>query len=196
MPAAGVAGRVTRLLEHAAGGDPSALDRLLEVVYEELRGLARSRLAGAAPGQTLRPTDLVHEAWVRLVEAPGRSWENRCHFINAAGAAMRSVIVDRARARLAVKRGGDREREALHADIAIEEHDPTRILAIDEALVRLEEADARAARVVNLKIFLGLSEPEIAESLGVTDRTVQRDWRFARAWLADAMGSDDDDAGH
>ena len=189
---------MTRILSQVADGDDSAVDRLLEAVYAELRSLAASRLRPLGPGQTLRPTDLVHEAYLKLVHAPARGWESRAHFINAAGTAMRSILTDRARAIATTKRGGDREREPLHPDLVFTDRDPTEILAIDEALGELAETDERAARVVTLRVFLGLPETEIAGVLGVTDRTVQRDWKFAKAWLATripgAAGLDDQPA--
>ena len=186
---------MTRILSEVADGDEAAVSRLLEAVYDELRNLAASRLRPLGPGQTLRPTDLVHEAYLKLVHAPARDWESRRHFINAAGTAMRSILTDRARAIATEKRGGDREREPLHPDIVGMDRDPSEILAIDEALEDLQKVDERAARVVTLRVFLGLPEAEIAGVLGVTDRTVQRDWKFAKAWLArrmpDGRGLDD-----
>ncbi|MEO1585162.1 MAG: sigma-70 family RNA polymerase sigma factor [Planctomycetota bacterium] len=178
---------VTEILEAAVGGDRQAVDRLLSVVYDELRGIAGARLAGLSPGQTLRPTDLVHEAYLKLVNVEGRTWENRRHFINAAGTAMRSIIVDRARAKATAKRGGDRSREPLHSDAAVFDRDPAEVLAMNEALEAFAIEDPRAAQVISLRVFLGLPESEIADVLGVTDRTVQRDWKFAKAWLAKTM---------
>ena len=163
------------------------MDQLLTLVYDELRGIAHVRMAGLAPGQTLRPTDLVHEAYMKLVANDDRTWENRRHFINAAGAAMRSILVDRARARMTLKRGGDRNREPLHSDAAVFHRDPAEVLAIDEALAGLEAEDERAAQVVSLHVFLGMPQADIADVLGVTDRTVQRDWKYAKAWLATRM---------
>lgn len=186
---------VTRVLEAAVGGDRRAVDRLLTLVYDELREIARARLAGLAPGQSLRPTDLVHEAYIKLIGVEDRTWENRRHFINAAGTAMRSIIVDRARARMALKRGGDREHKPLHDDAAVFSRDPSEVLAMNEALRAFAEEDDRAAKVVSLRIFLGMAEADIADVLGVTDRTVQRDWKYARAWLAIRMRSDDHASG-
>lgn len=181
---------VTQILEAAVGGDRDAVDRLLTVVYDELRGIAEARMSGLAPGQTLRPTDLVHEAYIKLVAVSDRTWENRRHFINAAGTAMRSILVDRARSRLTQKRGGDREREPLHDDAAAFTRDPVEVLAMNEAIEAFEREDERAAQVVSLRVFLGMPEAEIADVLGVTDRTVQRDWKYAKAWLANRMQSD------
>lgn len=186
---------MTQILEAAVGGDRDAVDQLLSVVYEELRGIAHARLAGITPGQSLRPTDLVHEAYIKLVGTDDRTWENRRHFINAAGTAMRSIVVDRARARMTRKRGGDREREPLHDDAAVFSRDPSEVLAMHEALEAFAEEDGRAAQVVSLRVFLGMSESDIADVLGVTDRTVQRDWKYAKAWLAARMRHDAEDNG-
>jgi RNA polymerase sigma factor (TIGR02999 family) len=179
---------MTQILEAVAGGDRRAIDLLLSTVYDELRQIAKGRLSGMSPGQTLRPTDLVHEAYIKLVNLQDRTWENRRHFINAAGTAMRSIIVDRARARASLKRGGDSDREPLHADAAICHRCPTEILVMNEALEALASEDHRAAQVVSLRVFLGLPESEIAHALGVTDRTVRRDWTYAKAWLAKRIG--------
>lgn len=163
------------------------MNHLLTVVYDELRGIANARMSGLAPGQSLRPTDLVHEAYIKLVGVSDRTWENRRHFINAAGMAMRSILVDRARARLTQKRGGGREREPLHDDAAVFTRDPAEVLAMNEALESFALEDERAAQVVSLRVFLGMSEADIADVLGITDRTVQRDWNYAKAWLASSM---------
>ncbi|MEM8885626.1 MAG: sigma-70 family RNA polymerase sigma factor [Planctomycetota bacterium] len=180
---------VTQILSLAASGDAAAQDQLFPLVYDGLRKLAGYRLQGAAPGQSLQPTDLVHEAYVKLVAVEGRSYENRRHFMDTAGKAMRSILVDRARARMTEKRGGGRKREPLHEDSGAERMDPAQLLEIDDALTSLAEIDARAAKVVELRFFVGLAECEIAEVLGITDRTVRRDWTFARAWLGDTLGA-------
>ena len=180
---------MTQLLEAAVGGDRQAVDQLLALVYDELRGIAQARMGGLGPGQSLRPTDLVHEAYIKLVGAGDRTWENRRHFVNAAGTAMRSILVDRARARLTRKRGGDRQREPLYNDIAVFDHDPAALLEMNEALEAFSKEDERASQVVSLRVFLGMTESDIADVLGVTDRTVQRDWKYAKAWLADKMRS-------
>ena len=177
-------GRVTEILRAARGGDPNAMDRLLPLVYEELRHLANVRTRG--PQQSLQPTELVHEAWLKLVRNEDRHWESRRHFVNAAGTAMRTILIDRARTRSAEKHGGKLERETaeiLEGQVAELEQSPEEILAIDSALTRLEGVDARAAQVVTLRFFAGLSTHEIADALGVSDRTVRNDWGFARAWL-------------
>lgn len=174
---------VTEILDAITSGDRDAVGELLSVVYEELRVIARSRLAGLSAGQSLRPTDLVHEAYIKMVNVKDRSWESRRHFINAAGTAMRSIIVDRARAKARVKRGGDMSRQEMHADLAFTNRDPAEIVAIDECLTTFARTDERAAQVVSMRVFLGMPEAEIALILGVSERTVHRDWTYAKAWM-------------
>jgi RNA polymerase sigma factor (TIGR02999 family) len=180
---------VTAMLQGWREGDPGAPDALMRALYAELHALAAQRVR-AAPGSTLNATDLIHEAFLKLVHAPARSWENRRHFVAAAGAAMRSVLVDRARARGAIKRGGERRRVPLElAQPATEDEVNEHLLEVHGALTALEAEDARAAQVVTLRFFAGLTEQEVAQVLGVTERTVRRDWVFARAWLARRLGS-------
>lgn len=176
-------GRVTQIIAQVAAGDARAVDELLQTVYSELNGLADRRLREIGGDRSLRATDLVHEAYLRLVGTPDPTWESRRHFINAAGVAMRSILIDRARARGSLKRGGDRRRVPMDDALAAVDADPAGVLEVDEALARLEKLDSRASRVVALRFYLGLREDEIAEVLDITTRTVQRDWRFARAWL-------------
>ncbi|MBL0869687.1 MAG: sigma-70 family RNA polymerase sigma factor [Phycisphaerales bacterium] len=162
---------------------------LLPVVYQELRMIAEQRLRTIAPGSSIQPTELLHEAYARLVRKDDASFETRRHFIAAAALAMRSVLVDRARAQNAIKRGGDRYRvplEGLEIDI---NRPPEEVLAIDVALTKLESVDPRSAQVVILRFYLGLSEVQIAHVLGVTDRTVRRDWIFAKHWLQRELSS-------
>lgn len=157
---------------------------LFPLVYEDLRRLAKHRLAALPPGQTIAPTELVHEVFSRLVKAEDRTWENRRHFIDAAGVAMRCILVDRARARNRLKRRSDGARVDL-CDLAVSPfaEDDERIERVDAALTQLEKIDPRAAEVVTLKFFLGLGEEEIASTLGLTPRTVRRDWAYAKTWL-------------
>ncbi len=174
---------VTQLLKAARDGDSRAADQLLPLVYDELRRLARSRLAREAPGQTLQPTALVHEAFLRLVGTGDPGWDSRAHFFGAAAQAMRRILIDRARYKAAEKHGGERRPvEVDDSDIAIE---PPSIdlLALDEALGKLEGYDPRKARIVELRYFAGFNEEETAEILGVTSRTIQREWRYIRTWL-------------
>jgi RNA polymerase sigma factor (TIGR02999 family) len=174
---------VTLLLEAIGRGEGAASDELLPLVYDELRHLAASRMRGEAGGQTLQPTALVHEAWLRLISQQDRTWNNRAHFFRVAALAMRRILVDRARHKATLKGGGGFERLNVE-DLELCETVPDdRILMIDEALNRLEEKDPEGARVVTLKFFGGFTNREIAETFGVAERTVERQWAYARASL-------------
>ncbi len=162
-------------------------DQLLPLVYKELRRLAASQLAKETPGQTLQPTALVHEAYMRLVGDVDVRWENRGHFFAAAARSMRQILVNRAIRKQAQKHGGDRQREELEDNQLATEPPPERLLARDEALQRLDEFDERLGRIVMLRYFAGLSIDETAKSMGLSPATVSRDWKFARAWLAREM---------
>jgi RNA polymerase sigma factor (TIGR02999 family) len=179
---------VTQILSAIEAGDPKAAAELLPLVYDELRKLAAARLAEEKPGQTLQPTALVHEAYVRLVGGDAtRQWAGRGHFLAAAAEAMRRILVDIARRKGAIKRGAGMPRAELRdADLAAEEA-PDEVLAIDEALAGLAAADTQAAELVKLRYFAGLSMPEAAESLGISTRTAERLWTYARAWLRRAI---------
>jgi RNA polymerase sigma factor (TIGR02999 family) len=171
--------------EHAveAAGWPAGISELLPRVYQELRELAESRIRSLSPGASLQPTELVHEAFVRLNADDAKRWDSKRHFIAAAAMAMRSVLVDRARARGAAKRGGKLERVALDG-LAVATIDvPDELLEVDGAIKELEKEDFRSAQVVLLRYYLGLGDSAIAQALGVTERTVRRDWVFAKAWL-------------
>jgi RNA polymerase sigma factor (TIGR02999 family) len=184
LPGMGEAeGQVTRLLDAVAAGDPGAAERLLPLVYDELRRLARARLAGERRPGAAQPTSLVHEAYLRLVGDRSTPWRNRAYFFGAAGEAMRRILVDRARERRALKRGGDLDRETFDDDLASIETDPDVVLAIDQALARLEQRDRVMADVVKLRYFVGLTVPETADALDTSPRTVNRAWTAARAWL-------------
>jgi len=184
---------VTRLLDAAGAGDPQAAADLLPLVYSELRRLAAARLAAETPGQTLQPTALVHEAYLRLVG--DQRFDGRGHFFAAAAEAMRRILVDAARRKGRDKRGGDRRRLELDDYEATAGLPADEILALDEALTRLAADDPEAARVVQLHFFAGLSIEQTAESLGVSRATAYRQWSYARAWLRCAMGGEDDPAG-
>jgi RNA polymerase sigma factor (TIGR02999 family) len=159
------------------------------LVYKELRSLAEHRLRTLGPGASLQPTELLNEVYLKLGKDPSRSWAGRSHFIGAAAMAMRSILVDRARRAQAVKRGGLQSRVSLeNADIALD-RSPDEVLGIDETLTRLESVDSRSAKVVTMRFYLGLDFAEIAISLGVTERTIERDWAFARRWLAQELQS-------
>ena len=177
---------VTQVLHEIGAGDSKAADRLLPLVYAELRRLAESRLRAAAPGNTLQPTALVHEAYLRLVGEGDPGWDGRHHFFGAAAQAMRDILVEQARRKGRQKRGAGRGKVTLDAErlpAVAEEERFDEVLAVDEALCALEKEDARAARVVTLRYFGGLSDAETAAVLGVSESTVTREWRFARAWL-------------
>ena len=174
---------VTRLLNASRDGDLQATAQLLPLVYDELRRLARARLAQEPAGQTLQPTALVHEAFLRLVGAEDQRWDSRAHFFGAAARAMRQIMIDRARHKAAEKHGGDRARVALDESKIAISAPSIDLLALDEALNKLEARDARKARIVELRYFAGFNEEETAQILGVTSRTIQREWRYIRTWL-------------
>jgi len=184
---------VTRLLEAAAAGDRHAAADLLPLVYDELRKLAAARMAAEKADQTLQPTALVHEAYLRLVgPADVSRWENRGHFFASAAEAMRRILVDRARQKAGPVRGGHLTRRPLDHELAAPA-DPggERLLALDEALGRLAAIEPRAAEVVKLRYFAGLTVPEVADVLGVSPRTADADWAYARAWLVAALRDGD-----
>ena len=175
---------VTRPLDAAAAGDRRAAADLLPVVYDELRQLAAARMAAEAPGQTLQPTALVHEAYLRLVgPADERRWDHRGHFFAAAAEAMRRILVESARRKATSKHGGGRGRaDCAAADLAAPQR-PEELLAVDEALAGLAARDPRAAELVKLRYFVGLSVGDAANALGLSTRSAERLWTFARAWL-------------
>ena len=171
------------LLEQSTRGDKIAGSKLLEALYDELRALARARMARQPAGQTIQPTALVHEAYMRLVDGGDPGWDSRAHFFGAAARAMRNILVDRARKKNAVKHGGDRRRVEFDEALIQDEPEPDEMLGLDNALVELEASYPRQHEVVMLKYFAGLGVDQIAEVLQTSERTVKRDWRFARAWL-------------
>jgi RNA polymerase sigma factor (TIGR02999 family) len=179
---------VTELLRAAQAGDAAAAERLLAVVYEQLRKLARARMAQLSPGQTLQPTALVHEAYLRLTDKSDISWESRQHFFFAAARAMRDILVEQARRKAGPKRGGDRQREELDEACAILEPPAENVLAIHEALDELEKEDPLGAQIVLLRYFSGMTTAETAEILGLAERTLDRKWHFIRAWLLKRLG--------
>jgi RNA polymerase sigma factor (TIGR02999 family) len=180
---------VTRLIEAAAEGDRKAAADLLPLVYDELRKLAAARLAEEKPGQTLQPTALVHEAYLRLVGSEDtRQWAGRAHFFAAAAEAMRRILVEAARRRKTRKRGGGARREELDSHrFAVPEPDDN-LISLDEALDRLAAEDPVAARVVELRYFAGLGHEQIAVALAVSVYEARQKWTYARAWLRDALG--------
>src|SRR5438309_6104615 len=186
---------VTRLLDAAAAGDRRAAADLLPLVYDELRKLAAARMAAEAPGNTLQPTALVHEAYLRLVSPakPQAAFDGRGHFFAAAAEAMRRILVDAARRKGREKHGGDRERVDLDAAAPAAPDARHDLIALDAALTRLASEDPQAARLVELRHFAGLSVAEAAQALGVAPRTADRVWAFARAWLHRELAGTDAD---
>jgi RNA polymerase sigma factor (TIGR02999 family) len=171
--------------------DPAAdrsSERLAELVYDELRKVAQRRLAEERPGHTLQATALVHEVYLKLSEGRQKPWSGRAEFFAAAAEAMRRILIDHARRRGAEKRGGGRRPLPLNVVDLTELDNPAMILALDEAIVRLEREEPRVAAVVRLRFYAGLTAEETAEALGQSRRTVMRDWEYARAWLRDAVG--------
>jgi RNA polymerase sigma factor (TIGR02999 family) len=178
---------VTQILDRVHQGDPKAAEELLPLVYEELRKLAAHRMANELPGQTLEPTALVHEAWLRLAGGHAATFQNRAHFFGAAAEAMRRILIDRARKRAVRQSSGLAAPEELH-ESRLEIHVPAdELLAVHEALDGLASVDATAAELVKLRYFVGMTLPEASESLGLPLRSAERLWTFSRAWLRDAL---------
>jgi RNA polymerase sigma factor (TIGR02999 family) len=180
---------VTQLLIEWSGGNREALDRLLPRVYDELHRLAVARLRGERPDHTLQPTALVHEAYLRLIDQRRADWRNRAQFFGVAAAMMRRILVNHARDRAALKRGGAVEKVTLSEAVEWAGAKDLDVLGLDDALGRLAALDPRKGQIVDLKFFAGLNTEEIAEVLQVSASTVERDWRFARAWLYDALSA-------
>lgn len=178
---------ITHIWDAIQQGDPQAVGELVPLIYEELRKLAAHKLANEAPGQTLQPTALVHEAWLRLGGDQQPNWQNRAHFFGAAAEAMRRILIDRARKRNRRQAVGLAAPEELH-ESRLEISVPTdELLAVHEALDRLAAVDASAAELVKLRYFVGMTLPDVAASLGLSLRSVERLWTFSRAWLRDAL---------
>lgn len=174
---------VTRVLKAIERGEPKAAEELLPLVYEELRRLAAHKMASERAGHTLQPTALVHEAWLRLAGEHKQDWEGRAQFFSAAAEAMRRILVERARRHQALKRGGGVAHESFVDSRIAAEFPADELLAVHEALERLAAEDAPAAELVKLRYFAGLSMPEAAAALGLAQRSVERLWTFAKAWL-------------
>jgi RNA polymerase sigma factor (TIGR02999 family) len=180
---------VTRILDRVQQGEARAAEELLPLVYDELRKLASAKMAHEAPGQTLQPTALVHEAWLRLTDSNRQQWEGRSHFFAAAAEAMRRILIDNARRKNRVRHGKGLVRVDLQrVDVASEADDDT-LLAVDEALTRLAETDPVKAELVKLRYFVGLSIPDAGRALALSESTAKRFWAFARAWLYDELKS-------
>src|SRR5688572_30839633 len=178
---------VTQLLRDWSGGDQAAADKLMPLVYEELRHLAHQYMRREKPGHTLQTSALVNEAYVRLVKQSEIQWESRAHFFGIAARLMRQILVDQARRKNFAKRGGGAIRVSLNDATAIAQEQSANVMALDEALKTLEQTDPRKSRIVELRFFGGLSIEETAEALKVSPGTVMREWTFARAWLRSEM---------
>ena len=173
----------TLLLNAVEQGDPKAAEKLLELLYEELRVLAASKMAREAPGQTLQPTALVHEAWLRLVASQNPTFENRAHFFSAAAQAMRRILIDRARRKLRIRHGGELDRVDVEAQELAAPAEDEQLVAVHEALDILAKDHPIQAEVVKLRYFVGMTNEETAEILGVSVATVKNYWTFARTWI-------------
>jgi RNA polymerase sigma factor (TIGR02999 family) len=186
---------VTRILSDIEHGDPNAAEQLLPLVYNELRQLAALHLAQEKPGQTLQATALVHEAYLRLVDVEKvQKWDSRGHFFAAAAEAMRRILIDNARGKQRLKRGGDLKRMTLESVDLASTAAPDELLVIDELIAKLASEDPDAARIVNLRYFAGVSIEEAAELMGISRSTAYENWAYARAWLRCALlGKDDQD---
>jgi RNA polymerase sigma factor (TIGR02999 family) len=174
---------VTRILNSMREGDPQAAEVLLPLVYDELRRLAAHKMAGESAGHTLQPTALVHEAWLRLAGSHQGTWENRVHFFSAAAEAMRRILVDHARRKHSLKRGGGAERVELNESTLVLAAPPDELLAVHDALDKLALQDRTAADLVKLRYFVGMTMEEAAAALGMALRTTELRWAYARAWL-------------
>lgn len=175
---------VTAILHAAQAGDSGAAERLLPLVYSELRELAKARMANLPPGQTLQPTALVHEAYLRLIGKDDLHLDGRRHFFFVAARAMRDILVEQARSKAGPKRGGDRQRVDLNdADVAYETSTNDEVLELNDALAELEKEDPVKAQIVSLRYFTGMSVKETADVLDMSERTIHRQWRFIKAWL-------------
>ncbi len=184
-------GELTRMLQDLGRSGGRSADELLPLVYEELRALARSKMAQERPGQTLQATSLVHEAWMRLIGAADPGWNGRGHFFGAAALAMRRILVEQARRKKRIKHGGEHERVGLDG-VEVEVDEPLAdVLAIEDVVRKLEASDPRKGRIVNLRYFAGLTAQETADALGVSLGTVEREWRFIKAWLQTELAEGD-----
>ncbi|MSR59051.1 MAG: sigma-70 family RNA polymerase sigma factor [Planctomycetaceae bacterium] len=188
---------ITRILSEMGRGERQASEKLLPIVYDELRRLARQKLAHEKPGQTLEATALVHEAYLRLVDADRpQEWDGRAHFFAAAAEAMRRILVESARRKLRLKRGGDLRRDELDEASIVAPEEDDRLLDLDAALEKLQHQDPRKAELVKLRYFAGLNNEQAAEALGIGTSTADRDWAYARAWLYREMGKGTDTTGN
>ncbi len=175
--------QVTQLLLQVSGGNRAAVDELTPLVYQELKRIAAGQLRSERPGHTLQATALVHEAYLKLIDQREANWQNRAHFFGVAAQLMRRVLLDYAKGKKRLKRGGDVHKTSLDEALVVAEDRASDLVDIDEALTRLEALDPRQAKVVELRFFGGLSVEETAEAIGVSAPTVKREWAMARAWL-------------
>lgn len=175
--------KVTQLLQQLSGGNRLAVDELTPLVYHELKRIAGGQLKSERPGHTLQATALVHEAYLKLVDQRGVDWQGRAHFFGIAAQLMRRILLDYAKSRGRLKRGGDVHKTSLDEGLVVAEDRVSDLVRIDGALTRLEELDARQAKVVELRFFGGLTVEETAEAMGISAPTVKREWAMARAWL-------------
>jgi len=176
-------GEVTALLAAWRGGDAGALDKLIPIVYDDLRRVAGRYMQSEESGHTLQTTALVHEAYLRLIREQDRTWESRAHFFAVAAQIMRNLLVDHARMATRAKRGGEATELSLEEAPQLSSAEPAVMLALDEALQRLTEIDPRAGRIVELRYFVGLTNDEVANVIGISEKTVIRDWNTAKVWL-------------
>lgn len=191
---------VTRIMEAIKQGDPRAPEKLLPLVYDELRKLAAQKLAQEQPGQTLQATALVHEAYLRLVRAGHKTpespqWYGRGHFFSAAAEAMRRILIEQARRKKRIKHGGDRQRVDLDEAVCFADPPSEDLLSLDAVLTRFETTDLLAAKIVKLRFFTGLSMPEVAEALGISLRNAERNWTYAKTWLHRELSKERDVGG-
>ena len=184
---------ITRLLEDWSGGNEDALEKLIPLIHPELHRLAHHYMSRERPGHTLQTTALLNEAYLRLVDNPKRDWQNRTHFIAAASQLMRRIMVDRARERRALKRGGDAMKVSLDEAALVSEQRAEELLVLDEALEKLAAQDPRKSQIVELRYFGGLTTEETAAFLKISDRTVRREWRMAKVWLYCALSGEEPD---
>jgi RNA polymerase sigma factor (TIGR02999 family) len=184
---------VTLLLGEWSGGDQDALEKLIPLIQPELHRLAHHYMSRERPGQTLQTTALLNEAYLRLVDNPRRDWQNRTHFVAAASQLMRRIMVDRARERRALKRGGDAMKVSLNEAVLVSEERAEELLALDEALEKLAAQDPRKGQIVELRYFGGLTTEETADFLKISHRTVRREWRMAKVWLYCALSGEEPD---
>jgi RNA polymerase sigma-70 factor, ECF subfamily len=178
-----------------AGGDPDAARQLIPLIYDELRRLAFRRLRHQRPGHTLEATALVHEAYLKLADQPHAKWQNRAHFFAVASRAMRQILVDYARSQHRIRRGGRRQKVSLDKVLLVAPERTDELLCIHELLSRMEELDPRQGRIVELRYFAGLTTDETAEVLGISPKTVQREWNMAKAWLYGELKEREHDGG-